>query len=43
MRTTPKKRVRHALLAAGLTVYVLTATRFEEHDLARRFGAPYRK
>jgi protein-S-isoprenylcysteine O-methyltransferase Ste14 len=38
---TPVMSVGHALLAAGLTCYVLIAMRYEERDLARRFGAAY--
>ena len=39
---TPNMTVGHALLAAGLTVYILIAIRFEERDLVRRFGDHYR-
>jgi protein-S-isoprenylcysteine O-methyltransferase Ste14 len=38
---TPRMTVGHLLLAAGLTLYVLIAMRYEERDLAQRFGASY--
>lgn len=38
---TPKMSAGHALLASGLTCYVLLAMRYEERDLARQFGATY--
>jgi protein-S-isoprenylcysteine O-methyltransferase Ste14 len=38
---TPAMSVGHALLAAGLTGYVLIAIRYEERDLGLRFGAAY--
>jgi protein-S-isoprenylcysteine O-methyltransferase Ste14 len=38
---TPTMSVGHALLASGLTCYVLLAMRYEERDLARQFGATY--
>jgi protein-S-isoprenylcysteine O-methyltransferase Ste14 len=38
---TPRMTVGHLLLAAGLTLYVLIAMRYEERDLAQRLGAPY--
>jgi protein-S-isoprenylcysteine O-methyltransferase Ste14 len=38
---TPTMSVGHALLALGLTCYVLLAMRYEERDLARQFGATY--
>ena len=31
----------HALLAAGMTVYILIAIRYEEGDLVGLFGATY--
>ena len=40
---TPKMSLGHALLALGLTAYVLIARRYEERDLAARFGAAYRR
>ena len=39
--TTPRMTVGHALLAFGLTGYVLIAMRYEERDLVRRFGTAY--
>ena len=39
---TPKMTVGHALLALGLTAYVLIAMRYEERDLVRQFGATYK-
>jgi protein-S-isoprenylcysteine O-methyltransferase Ste14 len=39
---TPHMTVGHALLAAGFTLYVLIAIRYEERDLARTFNAAYR-
>jgi protein-S-isoprenylcysteine O-methyltransferase Ste14 len=38
---TPTMSIGHALLAVGLTGYVLIAIRYEERDLANRFGAAY--
>jgi methanethiol S-methyltransferase len=38
---TPLMSVGHALLASGLTCYVLIAMRYEERDLARQYGAAY--
>lgn len=38
---TPRMTVGHALLALGLTGYVLIAMRYEERDLRLRFGAGY--
>jgi protein-S-isoprenylcysteine O-methyltransferase Ste14 len=38
---TPRMTIGHLLLAAGLTLYVLMAMRYEERDLMRRFGASY--
>jgi protein-S-isoprenylcysteine O-methyltransferase Ste14 len=38
---TPLMTVGHALLALGMTVYILVGIRFEEKDLARQFGAKY--
>jgi protein-S-isoprenylcysteine O-methyltransferase Ste14 len=40
---TPRMTVGHALLAVGLTAYVLIATRYEERDLVERFGAAYER
>ena len=33
----------HLLLAAGLSVYMLIAIRYEEHDLIGLFGEDYRR
>jgi protein-S-isoprenylcysteine O-methyltransferase Ste14 len=41
MWATPRMTVGHLLLAGGMTVYVLIAMRYEERDLARRFGHSY--
>jgi protein-S-isoprenylcysteine O-methyltransferase Ste14 len=38
---TPRMTAGHMLLAAGMTVYVLIAMRYEERDLAARFGRAY--
>lgn len=38
---TPDMSVGHALLASGFTLYILIGMRFEEADLAGRFGAQY--
>ncbi len=38
---TPTMTVGHALLAGGMTVYVLIAIGYEERDLLRFFGAGY--
>ena len=40
---TPRMTVGHALLALGLTGYVLIAMRYEERDLLARFGTRYRR
>jgi protein-S-isoprenylcysteine O-methyltransferase Ste14 len=40
---TPRMTVGHALLALGLTGYVLIAMRYEESDLVGRFGASYNR
>jgi protein-S-isoprenylcysteine O-methyltransferase Ste14 len=40
---TPRMTMGQLLLAAGLTLYVLIALRFEERDLAIRFGKSYRR
>jgi methanethiol S-methyltransferase len=39
---TPHMSVGHALLAAGFTLYILIALRYEERDLARTFSTAYR-
>lgn len=38
---TPHMTVGHLLLAAGLSVYMLIAIRYEEHDLVSLFGRDY--
>lgn len=38
---TPHMTVGHAVLAAGLTAYILIGIHYEERDLVRRFGAEY--
>jgi protein-S-isoprenylcysteine O-methyltransferase Ste14 len=38
---TPYMTIGHALLAAGLTAYVLIAKRYEERDLKRTYGRVY--
>ena len=38
---TPTMTVGHALLAAGMTVYVLIAIRYEERDLVDYYGETY--
>jgi protein-S-isoprenylcysteine O-methyltransferase Ste14 len=35
--------VGHLILALGFTAYVLIAMRYEERDLAVKFGASYRR
>lgn len=40
---TPHMTVGHALLAAGFTLYVLIARRYEERDLERTFTGAYRE
>ncbi len=40
---TPRMSLGHALLALGLTGYVLIAMRYEERDLVRTFGARYNR
>lgn len=39
---TPHMTVGHLLLAAGLTLYILIGTHFEEKDLVANFGDDYR-
>jgi protein-S-isoprenylcysteine O-methyltransferase Ste14 len=41
MWATPRMTVGHMLLAAGMTVYVLIAVRYEERDFTARFGTAY--
>lgn len=38
---TPQMTIGHLLLAAGMTLYVLIAMRYEERDLVARFGTSY--
>jgi len=38
---TPSMTAGHLLLASGFTIYVLAAMRFEERDLATRYGRAY--
>jgi protein-S-isoprenylcysteine O-methyltransferase Ste14 len=38
---TPRMTIGHLLLAAGMTLYVLIAMRYEKRDLMQRFGASY--
>jgi protein-S-isoprenylcysteine O-methyltransferase Ste14 len=40
---TPHMTVGHLLLAAALSIYMLIAIRFEEHDLTDLFGEDYRR
>lgn len=41
MWSTPRMTVGHMLLAAGMTIYVLIAMRYEERDLVQQFGHAY--
>ena len=43
MWATPRMTAGHLMLALGMTLYVLIAMRYEERDLAARFGTPYNK
>ena len=40
---TPHMTYGHMLLAAGMTVYILIAIRYEERDLVGHFGEDYRR
>jgi len=40
---SPIMTVSHLMFAAGMTVYILIAVRYEERDLAEKFGAVYEK
>jgi hypothetical protein len=40
-RATPHVTAGHALLPIGFTMYALIAMRYEERDLARRYGSSY--
>ena len=37
----PEMTVGHLILAAGMSVYILMAIRYEEHDLISLFGKDY--
>lgn len=37
----PEMTIGHLLLAAGMSIYMLIAIRYEEHDLVRLFGRDY--
>jgi protein-S-isoprenylcysteine O-methyltransferase Ste14 len=41
--STPHMTVGHLLLAAALSIYMLIAIRYEEHDLTDIFGEDYRR
>jgi protein-S-isoprenylcysteine O-methyltransferase Ste14 len=41
MWATPQMTIGHVLLAAGMSLYVLIAMRYEERDLVARFGNSY--
>jgi protein-S-isoprenylcysteine O-methyltransferase Ste14 len=41
--STPALTVGHALLAGGMTAYILVAIRYEERDLLAALGEPYRR
>lgn len=41
--STPHMTLGHLLLAAALSIYMLVAIRYEEHDLAGVFGENYRR
>jgi len=40
---TPRMTAGHLVLAAGVSVYMLIAIRYEERDLTDVFGEDYRK
>src|ERR1043165_9459856 len=40
---TPDMTVGHLLLAVALSIYMLIAIRYEEHDLTDLFGEDYRR
>jgi protein-S-isoprenylcysteine O-methyltransferase Ste14 len=39
----PEMTVGHLLLAAGMSIYILIALRYEEHDLVGAFGKDYQR
>ena len=41
--STPHMTLGHLLLATGLSIYMLVAIRYEEHDLTDLFGEDYRR
>lgn len=41
--SAPALTVGHALLASGMTAYILVAIRYEERDLLAALGEPYRR
>jgi protein-S-isoprenylcysteine O-methyltransferase Ste14 len=41
--SAPEMTVGHLILAAGVSVYMLIAIRYEEHDLTDMFGDDYRR
>lgn len=41
--STPHMTVGHLLLAVALSIYMLIAIRYEEHDLTEQFGEDYRR
>lgn len=41
--STPHMTLGHLLLAVGLSIYMLVAIRYEEHDLTDLFGEDYRR
>jgi hypothetical protein len=43
MWATPRMSVGHALLAGGMTLYVMIALRYEERDLQATYGKAYAK
>jgi protein-S-isoprenylcysteine O-methyltransferase Ste14 len=40
---TPHMTIGHALLSAGMTIYILVGVRFEERSLAKELGADYER
>jgi len=37
----PEMTIGHLLLAGGMSIYILIAIRYEEHDLVSLFGRDY--